>query len=229
MKKAFYLLFASTLSFTFLFSQNNSSNIRADWDPQLYQVGKIYPGYIIKLDGDTIQGYVKALSRCSYAGIGNSNQNMCEFFSSQTDKKPIAKYKPKDIRGYKIADKLYESINYSGGMLKAANFNLIVTDGAIRLYEWYATVDGFSTLNQQSGETWQQFDNRRFNSKVIAAKNPEEPIELSMLGLSFAKKMPLLIADNPEMAEKVKNKEKGYKFINMYDVIDEYNQWAKSK
>lgn len=211
------------------FSQNNTTNSYADWSPEIYQVGKIYPGYIIKLDGDTIKGFLKASSRCSIGGIGSSNQNTAAFYLNESDKKPVAKYKPTELKGYKIADKVYESINFSGGLLKKPNFNLVVEDGAIRIYEWYSTVENYSTLSKQSGETWQQFDARQFETKLIVAKTPTEPIEFSMLGLSFAKKMPSLINDNPEMAQKVANKEKGYTFLNLFEVISEYNKWAKTK
>ncbi len=211
------------------FSQNSVTSSSADWSPEIYQFGKKYPGYIITLEGDTVKGFLKAETRCSIGGIGASNQNTAEFYINESDKKPAAKYKPTDIKGYKIADKIYESIAYSGGLLKKPNFNLVIEDGAIRLYEWYATVENYSTLSKQSGESWQDFDGRRFETKVIVCKNGSEPIEMSMLGLSFAKKMPPLISDNAEMAQKVTNKEKGYTFLNMYEVIKEYNQWFLTK
>ena len=50
-----------------------------------------------------------------------------------------------------------------------------------------------------------------------------------MLGLSFAKKMPALIEDNAELAKKVADKEKGYTFLRIYEVIQEYNEWSAKK
>jgi hypothetical protein len=226
MKKIFYTAVAFLLTTT-AFSQNNGS--QADWSPEIYQVGKVYPGYIVKLDGDTIQGFIKADTRCSTGGMGSSNQNLAQFFTSQTDKKPVAKYKPADIKGYKIADKVYESINYSGGLFKKPNFNLVVEEGKIRLYEWYSTVENFMSVTRQSGESFKSYDARRYETKVIVAKDPTEPIELSMLGLSFAKKMPPMISDYEELARKVSEKEKGYTFLRIYEVIKEYNSWAAKK
>lgn len=210
------------------FSQETIAST-ADWDPKVYQVGKKYPGYIITLEGDTVEGFLKAQSRCAIAGIGSSNQNEAEFFTHEEDKKATMKYKPDDIKGYKIADKVYESINYSGGLTKKPNFNLVTTDGAIRVYEWYSTKEGYSMIMQQSGESWQDYDARRFDTKIIIAKEPDAPMEHSTLGLSWAKKMPELISDNKEMAAKVANKESGYKFLNMFEVIEEYNKWAASQ
>lgn len=206
-----------------------AQNSKADWNPAIYQVGKIYPGYIINMEGDTIKGFLKALNRCSTNGIGSSNQNTAEFYLNETDKKPSAKYTPSTIKGYKIADKVYESIAYSGGLMKKPNFNLVIIDGAIRVYEWYATVENFNTLNRQTGETWQQFDDRRFTVKAIMAKKDVDPAELSMVGLQWVKKMPAFISDNQEMVTKVTNKEKSYTFIHIWAVIEEYNEWARTK
>lgn len=225
MKRNIILSIALVTSLT-AFSQESENNSMADWSPEIYQVGKIYPGYIIKSDGDTIKGFIKADNRCSIGGIGSSNQNKVKFYLHESDRRPSEKYKPKDIKGYRIADKVYESINFSGGLFNKANFNLVVEDGAIRLYEWYSTVDNYSSLSKQSGETWQAYDGRRFETKLIVAKDPTEPIEYSRLGLSFKKKMPPLISDNPEMAKKVANKEKGYNFLHLFDVIKEYNEWS---
>lgn len=229
MKKRNLILSIALVASVTAFSQDNGNSSIADWSPEIYRVGKMYPGYIVKIGGDTIKGFIKADDRCSIAGIGSSNQNLVKFYVHESDKKPAEKYKPGDITGYKIADKVYESINYSGGMFKKANFNLVVEDGAIRLYEWYSTVDNYGTVSKQSGETWQHYDGRRFETKLIVAKDPTEPIEYGMLGLSFKKKMPPLISDNPEMATKVANKEKGYTFLHLFDVIKEYNAWAAAK
>lgn len=220
------LLFLAGTSFS---NAQNAATASADWSPEIYQVGKMYPGYIIQLEGDTIKGFIKADTRCSSGGLGSSNQNTVAFYLNESDKKPVAKYKPETIKGYKIADKLYESINYSGGLMKKPNFNLVVLDGAIRMYEWYATTENFATVMKQSGETWKEYDARRYDTKLIVSKNPKEPLEYGMLGMSFAKKMPVLIADNPELAKKVADKEKGYNFLNMFAVIDEYNAWAASQ
>jgi hypothetical protein len=201
----------------------------ADWSPEIYQVGKKYPGYIIQLNGDTVHGFLKADNRCSIGGIGSSNQNTAEFYLNESDKKPVDKYKPDEIKGYMIADKLYESISYSGGLLKKPNFNLVITDGAIRVYEWYSTVENYSLIQKQSGEDWKAYDARRFETKTIVAKDPSSPIEYGILGMQFAKKMPELIADNAEMAKKVADKEKGYTFLNMFAVIEEYNAWKAAQ
>jgi hypothetical protein len=222
----FALLALLCCTATSVLAQGGEVNSQVDWAPDVYQVGKKYPGYIIKLDGDTVSGYLEALQRTATGGIGSSNQTRAFFYLNESDRKPVEKYKPDEIKGYLIADRLYESINYSGGLFNKPNFNLVIKDGAIRQYEWYSTNDGFMTMQKQSGESWQEFNDRRYATKLIIAKTPEDPIEYSLLGLSFAKKMPPLVSDHKEMAEKISNKEKGYTWLNFFEVIDEYNAWA---
>ena len=225
MKKIAVLL-SSVLSLMFVNAQESEPTSVADWSPKIYQVNKMYPGYVITNDNDTVQGFIKAGTRCATGGVGNSNQNMCEFYKNENDKKPLAKYKPDDIKGYKIADKVYESIAYSGGLMKKSNFNLMVADGKIRLYEWYSTKDGFVSMTRQSGESDKDYDARRYNTDIVIAKDGKEPIVHSSLMLKFADKMSALVAEHKELANKVKNKEKGYKMLNLFEIINEYNAWA---
>lgn len=225
MKKITFIAFFS-LIFAGLFAQNEETSL-ADWSRDIYQVGKKYPGYVITKDGDKVKGFIKAGKRCSTNGMGNSNQNFCAFYSNEGDKKPSAKYKPKDIQGYAIADKVYESINYSGGLMKKPNFNLIVKEGAIKTYEWYSTVEGFLTISRQTGESDKDFDARRFNTKIIFAKTKDNPIAHSSMLLKFSKKMSELVSENKELSTKVANKEKGYKLFSMFKIIEEYNVWAE--
>lgn len=214
------------------FSQNQPNNgVRSevDWSPQVYEEGSRYSGYIIELNGDTVYGYIKALSRASVQGMGHNNQNRVYFYMKKDDRKPVDKYKADELKGYLIADKLYESIKYSGGLFNKPNFNLVLKDGAIRLYEWYSTKDGFSMMKKQSGESWADFDARRYQVDLIVAKTADDPMNYSMLGIKFAKKMPELISDHKELASKVANKEKGYKWTNFFEVIEAYNEWAAAK
>ena len=86
-----FCLFAATG-----FAQDNIQS-SADWSPEIYSVGKKYPGYIIQPSGDTVKGFLEAKMRCAIGGVGNSNQNLAEFYLNENDKKPTAKYKPEDI------------------------------------------------------------------------------------------------------------------------------------
>lgn len=185
-----------------------------DWSTSVYLEGKIYPGYIIKTNGDKIDGYLKALSRGSVDGVGNSNQNKVIFYSDPENNKTKIVYKPEDLKGYMIADKYYKAMNYSGGLSAGPiRFLLQLTEGQISRYVWYDHTGRDTQLNPI------------FEEKFIIQKGDEKPAEESMIMLGFANKVSALVSDNVELANKVRAKEEGYKVTKFYDIIAEYNKW----
>jgi hypothetical protein len=187
-----------------------------DWSG--YRIGELYPGYIIKTDGTKIEGYLEGQPRGGTpANIAlNSNQTRVVFYSDPKNKKSKIVYKPTDLKEYKIAEKLYRSINYSGGLSsKPFRFLLLVQDGGIAQYMWYEN-EG-SLLHPD----WKE--------KVIFQKGKEKPIELSSLAIGFSKKVSDLVADHKELADKVSDKEKGYGMLSIYGIIKEYNTWYEAK
>jgi len=175
-----------------------------DWSGNTYKYNKIYPGYYVTLEGDTVSGYLRH-------GDKVKNQNSCEFFQNEMDKKSTAKFSPKDISAYAVGDKVYRSINYSGGLFaKPLRFNLVLRDGAITEFVFYSE-DGTA-------------EERGVFHKPHDEKN-SAPVEVSSFALKFTQKMSDYVADYPELANKITNKEKGYGLIHILDIINEYNTW----
>jgi|SRR6185437_4083486 len=203
MKKNVFILFVFVLISGAAFAQ------KPDWSSDVYMEEQIYPGYIIKSNGEKIEGFIKALPRgASEDGLMPSNQTRCDFYTDPKNKKTKVVYKPADLIGYKIADKYYKSIAYSGGLMAKANFCLQTSAGRISTYVWYSK----KNLTQ-----WEEKD--------LIQKGDEKPMDQSMFMLSFAKKMSEMASDYPELAAKVSNKDKGYGVGSMFDVIKEYNEW----
>lgn len=182
-----------------------------------YRIGELYPGYIIKTDGTMIEGYLEAQSLATAADspIGNSNQSRVVFYSDPKNKKTKVIYKPDDLKEYQIGDKIYRSINYSGGLsTKALRFVLLVKDGAIAQYSWYDRVVEYPEYKYENKDVFQKKGGKAFDGAVL---------------LNFAKKMSEIVNDYPELSTKIANKEKGYGVTSLYNIIEEYNQWALDK
>lgn len=212
------LSFLSALA-AFVFSQ---SAIAQDWSSKVYKRGEIYPGYIIKLDGDTLQGHIQYENQFE-------NQKEISFFSDPKDKKNKVKYKAEDLKGYKMADKEYRSLAYSGGLVaKPIRFVLIVKDGRICQYTWYDRPDNM-VVTRGPNETVEDFEKRQFPPKEVFAKGAEKPFDNTAFGLKPAKFWSEIMSDYPELSSKIANKEKGYGFTNMYAFIEEYNTWWANK
>ncbi|HEY1048063.1 MAG TPA: hypothetical protein VGF79_16605 [Bacteroidia bacterium] len=199
------------------------------FDPAIYKVGTKYPGYIIRLNGDTSYGFVEADYRCSYSGLGSSNQSQCKFFLNESDRKPEGKYGPKEIKAYQIADMHYRSIEKTG-MIKSTDFYLLVEDGHLSHYQSYMTNEGFSTMSKGSNETQEEFDKRRFKTLDYYHRPGISPFQYSELAVGgFAKKLSAALSDYPELSNKIKEKEEGYRLLQFYDIIKEYNTYFKTK
>lgn len=190
-----------------------------DWGTDVYKYGTLYPGYVIDADGNKTEGFIKYRDRVSL-------QTNILFYTDKNNKKSKVKYKAQDLSEYKVADKVYHVIHYSGGLLsKPVRGNLLVVDGCIKQYVWYNKADDISTLRKSSSETQAEFEERQYPSTTLFVKDGDEkPQTIAKMGLGFAKDMPEWIGDQPELAEKVASKEKGYKALNMLTVIEEYNE-----
>ena len=179
-----------------------------DWSETVYKIGKIYPGFYVTNTNDTIHGYFLHADK-------KGNQKKCRFYTNEMDKKPTAEFKPEDIKSYKVADKLYRTLNYSGGLLnKPLRFLLVTNDGGITEFVFYSE----DAAVQAQGVFHKPKD-----------PSHSDPITVSYFGLSFAKKLSDYISDYPVLAQKVANKEKGYGLLNLMAIIAQYNEWFATK
>jgi hypothetical protein len=192
---------------------------RAQNDTNLLQRGTIYPGYIIELEGDTVYGFILN-SNLWY------NQVMVFYYADSSDRENRIKYKAKDVKGYKVGNRNYDSYKHPATYsTHAYNFFLRKITGPINYYIWYydpdkgnlmepvLTMEGLaSALLFAESELWTQ---------EVAQKGNDDPVDLNIIG--FAKTLSGIIKDDPELARKVKDKETGYKSTDAAKIIQEYN------
>ena len=135
------------------------------------------------------------------------------------------KYKTADLKEYKVADKVYHCIPYSGGLSgKAIRANLLVKDGCITEYVWYNRAENYAVMQKSPSETDEEFMTRMYPPvTVYLKKGDDKPRTVDYFGLKFSTKMSEWISDNKELSAKVANKENGYKMLNILNIIDECN------
>lgn len=189
-----------------------TTNINAQdlpgWDWNVYKINQPYPGYVIKLTGDTIQGFI-------LLNLPTDNQDKVTFLPTEKDYKNKTVYKSDDLKGYMVADKVYRSIHYSGGLFsKPVRYVLVNKDGRLCRYYWY-------NKNELT---------RQIESVEVFQKADETPFTADKFALKFAKFWGETLSDDPELSAKIIAKEKNYTLLNMYAFIDEYNAfWAAKK
>jgi len=189
-----------------------------DWSSDVYRGGELYPGYIIDAAGKKTEGYIKYQNRYTM-------QNEVLFYTDKDDKKSKQDLKTKDLKEYKVADKLYHCINYSGGLVgSAVRANLVVQEGCITQYVWYNRAENWAIMQKGATESEEEFMARMYPSVMVFMKaGDEQPRSLDYFGLGFPKKMSEYVSDNAELAKKVADKEQGYGMLKVLDIINEYN------
>ncbi len=189
-----------------------------DWSSDVYRGGELYPGYVIDASGKKSEGFIKYQNRYTM-------QNEVLFYTDKDDKKSKQDLKTKDLTEYKVADKLYRCINYSGGLSgSAVRANLVVNDGCITEYVWYNRAENWAIMQKGASETEEEFMARMYPSVMVFMKpGDEKPRSLDYFGLGFAKKMSEYVSDNADLAKKVADKEKGYGMLKIQAIIAEYN------
>ena len=189
-----------------------------DWSTDVYKYGEQYPGYVIDGSGKKTEGFIKYQNRYTM-------QNSVLFYSEKGNKKSKVKYKTADLKEYKVADKIYHCIPYSGGLSgKAIRANLLVKERCITEYVWYDRAENYATMQKSTSETDEEFMARKYPPKTVYFKKGDKPRTVDYFGLKFSSKMSEWISDNKELSLKVANKEKGYKMLNLLNIIDEYNE-----
>lgn len=177
-----------------------------DWT--IYKKGTIYPGFYVTNSNDTVYGYFQHDDK-------KGQQKKIKFYKNEMDRKPTEEFKPEDIKGYKIADKLYRTLNYSGGLFnKPLRFLLVTKDGALTTFVFYS-----EDAEMNEGMVFHKPNDPQHN----------DPITPAYFGLQFAKKMADYISDYPALSKKVADKEKGYGLLNIEAIIHEYNEWYATK
>lgn len=206
------LIFISAflLSGIFSFAQEDTTSL---------QRGTIYPGYIIQLKGDTVHGYLLN-SNLWY------NQVMVFYYADSSDREHRIKYKAKEIKGYKVGDRIYDSFKHPGTYsIHAYNFFQRKITGPVNYYIWYYDPDKGNltepeiTLGGLASAFL--FDESALWTQEVVQKGNDDPVDLNIIG--FAKTMSGIIKDDPELARKVKDKEPGYKSIDGEKIVQEYN------
>jgi hypothetical protein len=190
-----------------------------DWSTDVYKHGEEYPGYIIEEGGKKTEGFITYRDRYSM-------QNEVIFYATKGDKKSKVKYKTDDLTEYMVADKLYKCIHYSGGLMKKPiKANLLVTDGCIAEFVWYERAEGYMTMQQLTGESYEDYMKRMYPRTTVYLKaGDEEPRTTDNFALKFASKMSEWISDDAVLSQKVADKEKGYGMLAILDIIAQYNE-----
>lgn len=205
----FVLIFIAFQSFT------------QDWSSDTYQYDELYPGYIIKKDGEKIAGFIKYRNRVVM-------QDEIVFFMDKNNPKTKTTYKPDALTEYEVADKHYDCLNYSGSALNNdTKALLLVKKGCITEYAWYEKMDQYNKLVKAEGESDEDFAKRKYPSTIVYQQEGQIPIDLDYFKDDYNKKMSQYLSKNKELSTRVKKDGSTFSPYVAKSIIDEYNKDCK--
>ncbi|MFT5779384.1 MAG: hypothetical protein ACI837_002342 [Crocinitomicaceae bacterium] len=189
-----------------------------DWTTDTYKYGELYEGYIINDKGVKMLGYIKYRNR-------NINQEEVYFYH-ENNPSTKKKYLVNDLQEFKVGDKTYRCIMYSGNeSIQKKKANLLISDGCISSFLWYDRASGYNTMKKLPGESDEAFGNRKFPSTVVYFKTGDDmAVSESFFDDDFVKRMSTYVKDNKELAKKIKAETSGYKIANVAAILTEYNE-----
>lgn len=208
----------------------SSADINAQQESELKR-GTIYPGYTVKLNGDTVHGYLLNINLWL-------NQHQTYFYSDTLDKKNRQKFTAKELRAYQVGSRHYVSMQYPFSYsTHKNNFILQKAHGAIDLYVWYYDEDRAKLISPNITlvdlSKALLFNEQDLWKNLFGMKSDGKLTELTGLKflLKFAKNMSAYVADEPELAAKIAAKTPGYLGIDrdIEKIIIEYNQLKQNK
>lgn len=158
-------------------------------------------GYMINMTGDTLKGEIKMNPKKEF-----DNYNKVFF----KDPSGVQKnYKPGKIKGYGFENKHFIASTLDG----EPTFYKVLSQGPIMLYEVMFEI-------QQMNEI--ALKNEYYFSK-------KEETEYSRLKENkFKKQLGELMKDNPDILENA-NDDKKFEIEKVVEIVDQYNDWAKTK
>ncbi|MBN2864243.1 MAG: hypothetical protein JXN62_13830 [Bacteroidales bacterium] len=210
---------------SFLFILLLTTALKSQDDTVALERGTVYPGYIITLKGDTVEGWLLNINLWL-------NQHITFFYDDPDNHEGRVKYKAKELKGYKVGNRVYESIRFPGEYsINRDNFFMRQITGPISYYQWYYDSDRGKLLpgdiSVQDLSDAFIFEENELSTQDLCRISEGEMINLGNMKylLNFDKNMSKLVSDYPELSQKIINKEEGYKWVDRMDIIRKYNEW----
>ena len=135
-----------------------------------------------------------------------------------------------NLSEYKVADKLYHIIPYSGSAGIQPRANLVINaEGCIKEYVWYDRASSYNKLKKRPGESDEDFGARKFPLTTVYYKSTDGMgVTKAFFKDDFAKKMYKYLILNKDLAKKAKSKQAGYsKLLDIAKIFKEYNKECK--
>jgi hypothetical protein len=158
-------------------------------------------GYMITMTGDTLKGEVKTNPKKEFDSFNKV------FFRDATGVQK--NYKPDKVKGYGFENKHFIASKYDGEPM----FYKVLSHGPVMLFEMMYEM--------------QQMNEIIYKTEYYVAKK-EDPEYAKLKEGKYRKQLGELMKDNPEIIAN-SDEDKKFEIEKVVDLVNQYNNWAKSK
>jgi hypothetical protein len=158
-------------------------------------------GYMINMAGDTLKGEIKTNPKKEFDSYNKV------FFK---DESGVQKnYKPDKVKGYGFDNKHFIASQYEGEPM----FYKVLSRGNLMLFEMMYEM--------------QQMNDIVYKTEYYVAKK-EDPEYAKLKESKYKKQLGELMKDNPEILANA-DEDKKFEIGKVVELVEQYNNWAKSK
>jgi len=178
---------------------------------RLDQIGLPLKGYVVSTTGNVKEAVIvyqepeKLMSSgFDLAICKEANGQKADILNPHNEPNFASWLNKKDLRAFYVGDQLYFQAT-------PGKWYIIMEEGALNKLVSILKTTNNGVTGYQVFEHLQKID--------------QEPVGLTGMVLNFKNSMSSLVNENQVLAAKIKNKEKGYTWMNLDQIIAEYNTW----
>jgi hypothetical protein len=185
---------------------------------QKYKLNQRYPGYFINAKGDTIRGYILLINKLD-------NQIGGEYSNDAHAEKIRLFLMPDEVKGFKVQDRVYTSIEYGDPDPKSEHFLLALAEGELKLYEYFRLPKDMYVGTGTGERAATGNDEQYLQYEYVVVKSGKQfPLSSES---SLLKNADELFTGAGDLLQKIKDKEKGYRYNDLPEIVTQYNERQK--
>jgi hypothetical protein len=182
---------------------------------QNYKLNTRYPGYFVNIKGDTIRGYILLSNKIE-------NQKGGVYSNDAKGEKVVIHLLADQIKSYKVQDRIYTAMMFGEPDPAPEHFILTLAEGELKLYCYFAFSKDLY-VGTGSGQRPVTGDDEQYLQKEFLIVNKAGKKFIFNNANEFVKKAEAIFGSNAVLLQKIKDKEKGYRYNDIEKIVKEYN------
>ena len=188
---------------------------------QGYKLDQRYPGYFINAKGDTIRGWILLTNKLD-------NQQGSEYSNDAKAEKLKFFLMPDEVKGFKVKDRVYTSVVYGDPDPKPEHFLFTLAEGELKLYQYFRLSRDLYVGTGTGQRPAVGDDEQYLQSEFVIMNKSGKQFVIFSQG-SFMKNAEEIFEDNKELLQKINDKEKGFRYIDLPAIVGQYNSAGTGK